>query len=143
MGIEVAEDDCVGAIHRVEDGRGVEGVSLGARRGRGHVAVEDDEGRATDDCVDAEDFQGVVGCRDARDVEVAEGDRVVYQNSQASTTATRSVLTDEIVITKGRATCRGGELGLLNTGDENIIVFEKISKFSRGFAEAVAVVLED
>ena len=109
----------------------------------GHVAVEDDEGRATDDCVDAEDFQGVVGCRDARDVEVAEGDRVVYQNSQASTTATRSVLTDEIVITKGRATCRGGELGLLNTGDEDVVGFEEVSELRSGVSKAIAVVLED
>ena len=67
---------------------------------------------------------------------------MVHQGGQATPTAARAILADEMVVAEGWAARQGGELGLLDASDEDVVLFEEVAEFGGGVAEAVAVELE-
>ena len=119
MGVEVAENQEVTEVGEVEDWIDVEMISAVAGRGRRNIAVQDVDGLVVDGCRDALDFQMIV-VGDGGDVEMGVAERVMDQGDETSTSTARTVEADDCVVAEVGITRRGGEFGLLKTGDDDV-----------------------
>ena len=127
MGIEVAQNDSIAVVEKVEDWIYVEAITWSTRRLRRNIAVQDEERRVVYFDGDSEDFEERIGVGDVREIDDGEWKRMMHERDETTAAIASAIKVDNGVVAKVWIANVRQEFCFLKAADENVFAFKEVA----------------